>query len=173
MNNLVFINLLRFTGLVLLQVLIFRQMNFGPFWGGYIRVFMYPLFLLLLPIRMTPAIGMLIGFGTGLIIDMAYDTIGIHASTCVMLMAGRGFILNQIKPKGGYVLNKGLTPSNYGWSWFARYILLAFTLFSLWLSLLEVFNILQIGQIILRALFMFPASLFFIFISVQILNPRN
>lgn len=173
MNSIVLVNILRFTGLILLQILVFRQMNYGPFMGAYFRIFMYPLFLLLLPFRLSTELLMLIGFGTGLVVDMAYDTIGIHASTAVALMAVRAIILNQIKPKGGYTLNKGLTPDNYGWNWFARYIFFAFIVFSLWLSILEVFNIVQIGQILMRAILIIPASLFFIFISVQVLNPRN
>ena len=116
---------------------------------------------------------MLIAFGTGLFIDLFYDTFGIHASASVTLMALRGFILARIQPKGGYNLNKGLTPENYGWSWFIRYVLFAYIVYALWLSALEVFQLWKIGTITLRALFILPISLFFIFISIRITNPRN
>ena len=173
MNSLAIVNISRFLVLIAFEFLVLRQIYLGPFIGAYFRVFMYPLFLLLLPYRMSAEVTMLIGFGTGLLMDTIYGTFGIHASTCVGLMAARIAILQQLQPKGGYNLNKGLTPDSYGWPWFIRYIGFAYIFFAFWLSILEVFQIWKIGEILLRTLFTLPASLFFIFISVQVLNPRN
>lgn len=173
MNNSAIIHIVRFILLVAIQLLFLRQFYYGPVAGVYLRGFIYPLFLLLLPYRLTAEVGMLIAFGTGLFIDLFYDTFGIHASASVTLMALRGFILERIQPKGGYNLNKGLTPENYGWTWFFRYVLFAYIVYALWLSALEVFQLWKVGTIALRALFILPISLFFIFISIRITNPRN
>lgn len=173
MNNIAIVHTIRFILLVAIQLLFLRQFYYGPIAGVYLRGFIYPLFLLLLPYRLSTEIGMLIAFGTGLFIDLFYDTFGIHASTCVALMAVRGFLLDRIQPKGGYNLNKGLTPDSYGWAWFFRYMLFAYLFYALWLSALEVFQLWKIGTIALRTLFTLPISLFFIFISVLITNPRN
>lgn len=173
MNNSTLVNIIRFIVLVAIQLLFLRQFYYGPIAGVYLRGFIYPLFLLLLPYRLTIEAGMLIAFGTGLFIDLFYDTFGMHASACVALMAVRGFLLERIQPKGGYNLNKGLTPHNYGWGWFSSYVILAYVFYALWLSALEVFQFWKIGIIALRALFILPISLFFILISVRITNPRN
>jgi hypothetical protein len=172
-NNITIVNIIRFILLIAIQVLFLRQFYYGPVGGVYFRGFIYPLFLLLLPFRTTAEIGMLIAFGTGLFVDLFYDTFGIHASASVILMAVRGIILDRIQPKGGYNLNKGLTPDSYGWNWFFRYVFFTYLVFSLWLSALEVFQLWKVGAILLRALFILPISLFFIFISIRITNPRN
>ena len=173
MNSIALVNITRFILLMALQILVLRQMNYGPIFGGYLRVFMYPLFLLLLPYRMTVELAMIIGFATGLLVDVAYDTFGIHASTAVALIAIRTIIIQRLEPKGGYNLNKGLTPDSYGWTWFAKYIIYCYLFFALWLSILEVFQIWKVLEILLRAVLILPVSIFFIFISIQVFNPRN
>lgn len=173
MNNITIVNIVRFILLMAFQLLFLRQFYYGPVGGVYFRGFIYPLFLLLLPFRTTAEIGMLIAFGTGLCVDLFYDTFGIHASASVALMAFRGFILDRIQPKGGYNLNKGLTPDSYGWNWFFRYIIFAYLVYAFWLSALEVFQLWKVWSIFIRALFILPISLFVIFISVRITNPRN
>ncbi|MEO0338918.1 MAG: hypothetical protein AAF242_06865, partial [Bacteroidota bacterium] len=164
MNNLLILNIVRFFLFLGLQVLVLQQMIFGPILGEYLRGFIYPLFLLLLPFRTSVEILMLVGFAMGIAVDTMYGTFGVHASASVGLMAFRGTILNQIQPKGKYNLNKGLTPANYPLNWFLSYLGISYALFTLWLSILEVFQIWRVGTILLRALFMFPISIFFIFI---------
>lgn len=173
MNNIVVVNIVRFLALVLLQVLVLRQFYFGPVFGAYFRTLMYPLFLMLLPFRLSSEILMLIAFATGLTIDIAYDTFGLHASACVILAAVRPLILERLQPKGGYNINKGLTPDGYGWPWFAQYVVVSLLIFTFWLSILEVFQLWKFGEIIIRTIFSVPISLFFIFIGVQILKPRS
>lgn len=173
MNNIVVVNIIRFLALILLQVLVLRQFYFGPVFGAYFRTLMYPLFLMMLPYRLSSEILMLIAFGTGLTIDIAYDTFGLHASACVVLAAIRPLILDRLQPKGGYNINKGLTPEGYGWPWFTKYALTCLIIFSFWLSLLEVFQVWKIGEIFIRTVFSVPISLFFIFIGVMILRPKS
>lgn len=173
MNNIITINIIRFIALVLLQVLVLRQFYFGPVFGAYFRTLMYPLFLMMLPYRLRSEFLMLIAFGTGLTVDIAYDTFGLHASACVGLAAIRPLVLDWLQPKGGYNINKGLTPEGYGWPWFAQYALICLLIFSFWLSLLEVFQLWKIGEVILRTVFSIPISLFFIFIGVMTLRPKS
>lgn len=173
MNSPALVHIFRFMLLVAIQLLFLQQFYYGPVASVYLRGFIYPLFLLLLPYRLTAELGMFIAFGTGLLIDLFYDTFGIHASACVALMAVRGFLLDRIQPKGGYNINKALTPANYDWNWFFQYVLFAYIFYSIWLSALEVFQLWKIGTIALRAFFTLPVSLFFVFIGVVITNPRN
>lgn len=173
MNNLLILNTVRFFLFLGLQVLILQQMIFGPILGEYLKGFIYPLFLLLLPFRTSIEILMLVGFAMGIAVDSMYDTIGVHASASVGLMALRGYILKRLQPKGGYNLNKGLTPANYSLNWFLSYLAISYAVFTLWVSVLETFQIWKVGSILLRAIFMLPISIFFIFIIMLIFKPKN
>ena len=47
--------------------------------------FVYVAFLLLIPLETGPLILMLLGFLTGFVIDIFYDSLGIHSAACVLL----------------------------------------------------------------------------------------
>jgi hypothetical protein len=71
--------------------------------------FLYVLYLLLLPVETNPLLLMGIGFAMGFVVDLFYESIGLHAFACVMLMYVRNYWLNQITPQGGY--DSGSVPS--------------------------------------------------------------
>ncbi|NJM94722.1 MAG: hypothetical protein HC842_08725 [Cytophagales bacterium] len=74
--------ILNFLGTVLAQVFIFKEMVLF----GKAFCFIYLLFLLLLPFEVGPVLLMLIGLGTGLLVDLFYDSWGIHAAASVFVM---------------------------------------------------------------------------------------
>ncbi|MDQ3395972.1 MAG: Rod shape-determining protein MreD [Bacteroidota bacterium] len=65
---------------------------------------------------------MLIGFATGFVVDIFYDSLGIHAAACVLLMYVRPMWINLITPRGGYELEMRPTLSHMGLQWFSTYI---------------------------------------------------
>ena len=87
--------------------------------------FVYLAFLLLIPLEVGALFIMFLGFATGLITDIFYDSLGIHASSCVIIMFLRPYLVNLLTPRGGY--DAGLVPTLrvMGWEWFSVY---AFTL---------------------------------------------
>lgn len=83
--------------------------------------FVYLGFLLLLPIEIGNIALMLIAFGTGLTIDMFYDSMGMHAAAAVLIMYLRPYYINFLMPKGGYESVDTPTISKMGLNWFATY----------------------------------------------------
>jgi len=76
---------------------------------------------LLLPVETNPLVLMLIGFVMGFFIDMFYDSLGLHAMSCVLVMYVRNFWLARLTPQGGF--DNGAVPgiTMAGLQWFLVY----------------------------------------------------
>lgn len=85
--------------------------------------FIYIAYLLLLPNDINPLILMSIGFVMGFVVDIFYDSLGMHASACVLIMYVRNYWLNLNTPQGGYDSNAAPTLSMNGIQWFTVYAL--------------------------------------------------
>ena len=83
--------------------------------------FMYIAYLLLFPVETSPLILMLVGFVMGFFIDMFYDSLGLHALSCVLIMYVRTIWLARLTPQGGY--DNGAVPgiALSGLQWFLVY----------------------------------------------------
>ncbi|MDH3652103.1 MAG: hypothetical protein OEQ53_20620 [Saprospiraceae bacterium] len=165
-------NIGRLILLVLLQVLIFKQLTIGWTQFNYIQVIIYPLFLMLLPINIGKGWLLVIAFALGLIIDMFYDSPGVHASACLFTGLLRPFILQVMEPRGGYKVNAIPTRAEFGNEWFFRYAALLLVVHILAYFSVEVFNLGEIGYILLKTIFTFLPSMLLIVIYMYILNPR-
>lgn len=80
-SNSYFINIFRFVLLILVQVLIFNNLNFF----GYINPMVYILFLYWYPIKEKRALFILLSFLLGLMVDWFSDTMAIHAAATVTI----------------------------------------------------------------------------------------
>ena len=89
MNNSVFTHTFRFILLVLLQVLLFNNINFL----GYINPYIYLIFIALFPVKNNRAVIIILSFLIGLSVDIFSDTGGIHAAACVFVAYVRPLIL--------------------------------------------------------------------------------
>lgn len=83
--------------------------------------FLYIAYLLLLPVETNPLILMIIGFAFGFAVDLFYESIGLHAFACVMLMYVRNYWLGSITPQGGYDNNAIPSMNLAGTQWFLVY----------------------------------------------------
>ena len=85
--------------------------------------FAYIAFLLCLPVDMSVLGLLMLGFVTGISVDIFYDSLGMHAAASVFIMFIRNYWLNMITPQGGY--DAGAMPSIKlnGWQWMLGYIL--------------------------------------------------
>jgi|TARA_Y100000385_G_scaffold285993_1_gene347067 rod shape-determining protein MreD len=81
MNNIVFLNILRFVGLLLLQVLVCSNINFM----GYVNPFVYLLFILLYPTSNNRLLFIFSSFLLGLCVDVFLDSGGAHAAATVLI----------------------------------------------------------------------------------------
>jgi hypothetical protein len=102
MNNSPFRIILRFVLIYLLQVMVFKNMNVKVFDPYAAETLVFPLFLATLPTRTTPQLCILLGFLSGFLLDISYNTWGVHAASGAFAGYMRLFALRRIEPKGGF-----------------------------------------------------------------------
>ena len=83
--------------------------------------FLYVAFILFLPIETNILALMIIGFFTGFVIDIFYNSLGVHASALVAISYLRNYWLGVITPQGGYDANSRPTLEANGAQWFLVY----------------------------------------------------
>ncbi len=104
---------------LLLQVTIVRNMVLFDVAFCYV----YVAFLLLFPFEIRPVPLMIIGFICGLLIDIFYDTLGIHAAGCVLIAFLRPYWAKAVPPRGGYEMGMKPTIKVMGFIWFLIFTL--------------------------------------------------
>lgn len=166
-------NILRGLFLFLLQALILRHVSLG--WGqfSFIQVIIYPLFILMLPIKLPKASVVILAFLYGFTIDIFYHSPGVHASATLVLSIARPFLLNQLEPRGGYKVDVKPTRRDLGSNWFYRYVAygLLIHLFAYFSVLL--FSAQEIPSILLRTVCCLAPSYIFILLYTVIFDPRE
>lgn len=160
MNRNIIILIITLVVLVPLQVLVFR--NFVFFNLGF--CFIYLLFLLSLPRELSIGLGMVIALIIGLVIDLFYQTIGIHAAAGVFIMFLKPYWLNVNTPRSGYEVNDLPTIPNYGLGWFIVYALPLVLVYSLTVLFIEAGNTGLFWMILSKALVTTVITLFFVII---------
>ena len=83
--------------------------------------FLYVAYLLVLPVETNPLTLMAIGFIMGFSVDIFYDSLGLHAFSCVLIMYLRNYWLNNLTPQGGYDSNDTPSLALNGLQWFTVY----------------------------------------------------
>lgn len=117
MNKEIVLNVLRFIGLLLFQVLVLNQVELH----GFISPYIYPLFILLLPFKTPKAVLLILGFLMGISVDMFTNTPGLHAAVTVLLAYLRPSIVNLNIPPGGYEVIDKPHIGSMGLTWFIVY----------------------------------------------------
>lgn len=168
MINEIIKNTIRFILLVLLQVLIVQNIHLGP----YIILFPYILFILLLPFETPKLVVMLLAFFTGLIIDMFYDTAGIHAAVCTLVGFSRYYVLKLLSPREGY--DPGLSPTiqSMGPVWFITYSAVIIFIHHLFFFYLEIFRFSEFFSTLLRVFLSTIGTFTFVYV-IQFLFYRT
>ena len=85
--------------------------------------YVYVAFIILLPFEITPVLLMVVAFLCGFMIDIFYDTLGIHAAACVLIAFLRPYWIKTVPPRGGYEIGMRPTIKIMGFSWFMTYTL--------------------------------------------------
>lgn len=173
MNNIVLINALRFIGLLLFQGLILRRMELNGGWWDYIHILLYPLFIILLPLRTPRTLAVAASFALGILVDLFYYTPGLHASVSTFMGYARQWILALMKPRGGYNVNYSPTLVRFGPRWFYRYAAIFLALYLFFYFSVEAFTFVYLGRILLNTLASFIVSFFFLFAYIRIFKPLD
>ncbi|MBO4370310.1 MAG: rod shape-determining protein MreD [Paludibacteraceae bacterium] len=146
MGNSVLKYAFQFIILVLLQVFLFG--NFHYF--GFISPFVYIIFLLNLPVGISRHWSLVLAFLLGLCIDIFYNTGGIHAFACVLVMFLRGFWISGLF----HIDYAGAVPSVriFGLVNYSKYAIGIIFLHHACLFLLEAFSLQNLWVALLRTL---------------------
>ncbi len=96
MNKQLQSQILRFVLLVIIQIVILKQIPI-EFGGFPLLLFLYPLFLILMPTDSPKQLLIIMGFVIGITLDMFYDSpLGVHAGAGVFTGFVRGFGLRLV-----------------------------------------------------------------------------
>lgn len=161
MINEIIRNLFRFIIVVLVQVLVLKNIELGMF----LNPFLYVLFILMLPFETPRSLLLLLGFVTGLTIDMFYDTMGMHAAATVFMAFCRPSVLKLFSPRDGYEFGVKPTVQYLGVPWFISYAGILIVLHHVALFYIEVFRFSDLFFTLLRALTSSAATLVLVTVS--------
>jgi hypothetical protein len=117
MNRSIIVHLFSFVFYALVQVLILK--NLALFNLAF--CFVYLLFLFSLPVDTNPLLLMAMAFLMGIVIDTFYDSLGLHASTMVLIAYLRNPWLSMITPQSGYEVGASPVLRSNGIQWFLVY----------------------------------------------------
>jgi len=137
-----------FVLLILLQVLLFNNIQFS----GYVNPYIYIMFILLLPVEIPTWLLLILSFATGLIVDFTSGTPGLHTSATVLAGFVRPYVLRITSPRDGY--EPAVNPSMmiYGARWFLVYASIIVIIHHLALFYLEVFRFTDFFRTLLRVI---------------------
>jgi rod shape-determining protein MreD len=131
--------MIRFFLITFAQVMILNNIHLH----GLFNPYLYPLFILLLPLE-TPAWMLLFaGFFSGWVIDWYLHTGAIHASASLLTAFLRPYLLRLIKPTSGYLPEDRPTISSMGFTWFLIYCSILVFIHHLYLFIIESFSFSQ------------------------------
>jgi len=171
MNKLLKRNIIRALFVLAFQLVLLKRIDitFGGF--NYIHFSIYPVIIALLPFKTNKTLVVLLGFLIGLVVDLFYDSLGVHAAAATFTAYARFYILMLLAPAEGYG-KEGLTAYAYGFVWFVSYLAALLFIHLLVLYSIEAFSFVYFSEIILRTIFSFIASLFLLILGLLIFNPK-
>ena len=147
--NVVFKNSIRFVLFVMLQALVFNQIEIG--FGIHIMV--QPLFIMLLPFETGVFTLMILGFALGLIIDVFSNTYGLNASSLLLMAYVRPIIFKFYGPREGYDPLKEPSVFDMGSRWFLFVFGYLILIHHFWYFLVEIFRFDQFLLILQKTIF--------------------
>lgn len=141
-------NIFRFIFLVLLQVLVIQNINLG----SYIVMLPYVLIIIMLPFETPRMVLLFVSFFLGVVIDLFFDSSGLHASACTLMGFSRYYVLKFISPREGYDAGVQPTTEDMGLAWFLSYAGTLVLIHHLYFFYVEVFRFSEFFRTLLRVL---------------------
>ena len=135
-----------FIVVVLIQVLVLNRIQIS----GFINPYLYVLFLLFLPVGTSRGLLMLLGFFTGLTIDIFSNTPGMHAGACILMAFIRPSVIKTLSSRDTLSMDSCPSLSEYGWEWFLKYAIIMVACHHVFLFFIEQFDHLFFWSTLLR-----------------------
>lgn len=167
MNSSLVSNIVRFIGLIFLQVLVLNNINFM----GYINPYLYVLFILLYPFNANQSLFLLFSFLLGLGIDIFEDSGGINAAACVVAAFVRPNLLRFSFGISYDHQNLRLSATPFGSK--LSYVLLMVFIHHLVLFSLEMFSLSHIILILKKTLFSGIFTVILVILSLSLFSKKH
>ncbi len=128
-------NIIRFILFILVQVFVLHKV---PPLHELIVPYVYFLYIIWLPFKISRSAIMFVAFAFGLSLDYFLKTPGLHASACVLIAYIRPFLINVLISQEGADANY-TSPSitSMGWAPYATYVVILTLIHNIYLVLLE------------------------------------
>ena len=104
---------------LLAQVLLFR---YGVFWGGYGLLAVHLYGLLRMPVGWPPVSYLIVGAGTGLVMDLVCFTGGMHMAAGATLGMAYPSIMRAVEQRDGLRPGHVMSPFDDGWRRYAVFV---------------------------------------------------
>ena len=139
--------LIRYVVVMLLQVLLFDQLQLV----GVCQPYIYILCLVMMPITLPHSADMIIGAVIGLIMDIFCNSLGIHTASCILLMFIRPYLLGiWVNDKDR--LNEQISLRAVGMESFIKYVVTLVFIHHATVFLLAAWSWYHIGFVLLETL---------------------
>ncbi len=161
--------ILSFFLLVLLQILVFNNIQFS----GYVNPYVYILFIFMLPFETPGYLLLILAFILGLTIDLFSNTPGMHSFATVLMAFVRPSLLRAIAPRDDY--QPGTTPSmhDYGFGWYFKYTVVLTLVHHITLFFIEVYDFSYFFSTLWRIISSSIFTLIFVFIAQLFVFKKN
>ena len=169
MYNTLIRNILRFVGLLFLQVLIIDNIRLGNF----IHPCVYVLYVMLLPFDSPKWRLMVNGFLIGFAVDLFNGTPGLNAAATVLMAYFRPNIISLTTRKSDIDGKTYPSVDEMGLQWFFVYSILLLIIHNFTLFMLEAFSFRLFGLVLLETLLSVIISSLVIVLVIYIFKPIN
>lgn len=173
MGSLIIKNFFRFLIVFLLQAFVLMSLTISYPVLDNINIIIYPVVIMMLPLRTPNALILLIAFVLGILLDLFYNSPGVHASATVLIAFMRPYVLSWLEPRGGYTVESSPTMREYGSSWFILYASILLFIHLFFLFSVQAFTFVYILEIFLKTVMSFIVSMIFILIYMYLFNPKE
>ncbi len=173
MNKLLTANFWRFGIVLSLQLMLLKQISFDQSILSYMQFLIYPVIILMLPIKLDRTLSLLLAFIIGISMDMFYDSPGVHAAAAVTTGYLRPFLLAWMEPYEGYNVRESPTMEKLGFRWYAVYLAVLLFIHLLFYFSIEAFSFVFIGDIMSNTIISFIPSYLIIILGMFLFKPNN
>lgn len=171
-------NIIRFCLIMLIQIFILNKITLRwwlePAGFPLFIPYVYPLFILLLPLETPVPVLLLVGFITGFTVDTFSNTAGMHACATVFLAYLRTNVLNALLPKNlTEYYNQSPSIKNMGWVPFLVYCGFLILLHHILFFTIELWSVNNVGYLVLKILASAVTSLLFIIVYTLLFTRQS
>jgi rod shape-determining protein MreD len=162
-------NILRFIIVISIQVFLLKNLVIY----GLNIPYLYIIFILLLPFQTPNWLLFTLAFVTGLTVDIFSDTLGLHASACIVMAFFRTVIIRLTVQEESYESQPVPALGIMGFRWFFFYAFILTLIHHFFLLNFEVFRFTEIPNTLIRVFISSLFTLILIFVSELIFFKRK